>query len=1284
MSIQALGAHSFPTFGELLKYLRRRERLTQLELSIAVGYSEAQISRLEKNQRLPDLATLKALFVPALHLEDEPELTARLLTLAEAARLEDAPSPGVAPYKGLLFFDEADADLFFGREALTERLAARVTELAAGDAPRFLAVVGASGSGKSSLVRAGLAVALKRAGWTTCVFTPMAEPLKALETHLKALPPGAHPSRALILVDQFEEAFTLCHDEDQRAAFIDRLLALADRPDPAAAETGAPENAVVVIALRADFYAPCAQYPRLREAVAAEQEYIGQMTGDELRRAIEEPAKRGGWELEPGLVDLLLHDIGVQGTGAPEPGALPLLSHALLATWEGRRGRTFTLAAYRASGGVQSAIAQTAENVFTDQLNGEQQELARDLFLRLTELGEGTEDTRRRAALTELARQSEEAVQLRTVLNLLAEARLITLNEDSAEVAHEALIREWQRLHDWLMEDRDGLRLHRQLTDAAYEWERLGRDPGALYRGARLAQAREWETANTQRLNESERAFLAASVEFEDREMLEREAQRQRELEAAQKLAQEQAQRAQEQARSAQQLRRRALVLASALALAVVLAGAALYFGRQAAANAASADDARRMASARELSASAVSELGADPERSVLLALQAVKASTQGGQPVLVEAEDALHRAVQTSYVLATLHGHGNAVWALALSRDGSRLASISDDGTAKVWDAASGQVLLTLPTGVTDEWIGGGSGAAFAPDGKQLLTVGADNSATVWDVATGDVVRTLRGHTGLVTGVAVSPDGSRFATASDDKSVKLWDAATGEEVRTLTGHEGAALVLAFSADGKQIYAGSDQNGVAIAWDVESGRELFRFSGQGNVVGVDAIAGSPDGTRLATGEFDTTVRIWDAASGSPLLTLYGHSSQAVSVAFSPDGARLASASEDGTIILWDPATGQRLRTLSGHGSGVMAVAFSPDGRRLYSASRDNSIRSWDVSSTAGQEWLNLVGHADRVSSVEYSPDGTRLATWSWDGTARVWDARDGSEQLTLKHDPAGFGEARFSPDGKRLAVLSGNTAVVYDAQSGALLLSLPPFDSRVESVAFSADGARIAYATEGGDVRVADAAGGKQLLQFTIQPLRQVVFSPDGQRIATAGVGGSTVWDAVTGEQVATISGQGADVPAAGVAFSPDGKWVAAAGNDGTVKVWDAATGAEIFTLTGHTGSVLGVAFSPDGRSLATSSVDRTVKVWRLPEAGAPVEQPLTLYGHTGAVYWVAFSPDGTRLASAGRNPIVREYALRVEDLVTIAQSRLTRALTDDECRKFLHVSACEGTNVDE
>src|SRR6266545_562701 len=1274
MHAQPFSPGSFQVFGDLLKYLRRREHLTQLELSIAVGYSETQIGKLEKNQRRPDLTALKALFIPALHFEDEPELIARFLELAQSARQEDAPAPGFAPYKGLLFFEESDADLFFGREVLITRLADRVADLASDASTRLLAVVGASGSGKSSLMRAGLAVTLKHAGWDVHIFTPTANPQRVLESTLEDISKkGLQPT--LILVDQFEETFTLCRDESERIAFIQKLLALATPLPMGEGRRG--EGITVVVALRADFYSHCAQYPYLRQAVAAEQEYIGQMTAEELRRAIQEPAHRGGWDFESGLVDLLLQDIGAQGAGEPEPGALPLLSHALLATWERRRGKTFTIDGYRASGGVRGAIAETAESVFTDQLNRQQQDLAREVFLRLTELGEGTADTRRRAALNELVRQSAEAPQLRAVLNTLAEARLITLNEDSAEVAHEALIREWQRLHEWLTNDRDGLRLHRHLTDSAHEWETRAQDASELYRGARLAQAQEWAEANEGRLNESERVFLAASVEQEHHDTLEREVQRQRELEAAQKLAARESQHA-------KQLRRRAVFLAGAFVLAIALAVVAALFSRQATLNAKTAQQEQQVAFVRELSASAVNNLAVDPELSILLSLQAVNINIQNDQPVLVEVQDALHRSIQTSRVIATLKGHMSGVWSVAVNRAGTQLATISQDGTAKVWDAVTGQVLATLPTNLTENL--GGTGVVFSADGKQLLTASGDNSAILWDIATSQALFTLKGHTALVSSVAISPDGKLFATAGDDPTVKLWDAGTGKEVATLTGHHGEALVLAFSADGKRIYAGSDADGYAIAWDVATGEELFRFSGQAIVFGVDAIAASPDGARLATGEFDTTVRVWDSADGTLLLTLFGHSSQVVSVAFSADSKFLASASEDGSVKLWDAETGKALFTLSGHTSGVLSVAFSPDGNQLYTSSRDGTIKIWNVSPTAGSDWLNLVGHTDRVWSVAYRPDGQQLATLSQDGSINIWDAVNGKElrTITLQNFLSAGGNAppggvSYSPDGKRLAYNDINTTTIVDATSGAEILTLPPFKSPTVDVVFSHDGTQLAVASRDGTMGIYDSSTGKMLIQFPTSSagIQRIAFSPDGKRIASANDDGAYVWDATTGKNLLTFSGHGVGIRSSGIAFSPDGKWVASSGNDGTIKVWDSETGAEIFTLAGHTGSTFGVAFSPDGQYLATTSVDRTIKIWKLQKAGEQVAEPLTLYGNTGAVYLAVFSPDGTRIISVGRNPIVRVYELNIEDLIALARSRLTRDLTQNECQKYLHLDTC-------
>ena len=523
----------FTTFGDLLRFLRRRVGLNQIELAIAVGYSNTQISRLEQNLRLPDISTIQSRFIPALGLEDEPKAVARLLDLAANVRREDAPALGLCPYKGLNYFDEPDAELFVGREAWTAKLVERVFSLTLRGSvqdTRLLAIVGASGSGKSSLVRAGLVPALRwnkeTVDWQIYICTPTAHPLESLATTLtretnsvtatanlrndlgndpRSLQVFANEkmslgneARLLLVVDQFEEVFALCRSEEERASFIENLLT-------ASSETGG--RVMVVITLRADFYDACASYPRLREALARNQEYIGAMNDEEIRRAIEEPAQRGRWELEPGLVDLLLHDVG------HEPGALPLLSHALFETWQRRRGRVLTLSGYASSGGVRGAIAETAETVFADQFTNEQRSIARRIFLRLTELSDesSTADTRRRASFEELILRPAEASTTREVLKVLADARLVTTTEDAAEVAHEALIREWPTLRSWLEENRESLRLHRQLTEAAREWQKLDRTPDLLYRGARLAQAREWITTHPDEVNELEHEFLTAS-----------------------------------------------------------------------------------------------------------------------------------------------------------------------------------------------------------------------------------------------------------------------------------------------------------------------------------------------------------------------------------------------------------------------------------------------------------------------------------------------------------------------------------------------------------------------------------------------------------------------------------------------------------------------------------------------------------------------------------------------------------------------------------------------------
>jgi len=776
-----------------------------------------------------------------------------------APSLEDeSPAPGVSPFKGLEYFNEADADLFFGREALTAKLAGHLRQ------HRFLAVVGASGSGKSSLVRAGLVPTLKRGEplangilppegsthWPIHVITPTSHPLETLAASLTRdsesvtatstlIDDLAHDPRSLhlyvrkilshtpspaplarhrkitdgggsggggllLVVDQFEELFTLCHNGSERQAFVDNLLTAVSP------ETDGPT--IVVLTLRADFYAHCAQFADLREALATQQEYIGPMSADELRRAIEEPAKRGDWNFEEGLVDLLLRDAGAGN----EPGALPLLSHALLETWKRRRrprGRALTLKGYTDSGGVRGAIAKTAETVY-QQLTPEQQTIARSIFLRLTELGEDTQDTRRRAALAELiphpATRDKAAVE--AVLKTLADARLITTDEETADVAHEALIREWPTLRRWLDEDREGLQIHRHLTGAAQEWAERNRDESELYRGGRLSAAREWAGLHAGELNALEREFLEAS-----------RAREVSELEASKKKA--------------AQLRNLVLYLSAALVVALMMAIYATIFSEQANRNLNVAETAQA--------------------RSVTQQANAESASTQ---------------AVSESNNRATAEAETRQQARIALSRQ------LAAQAQSRLNDNPQVAVLLALEARRYSQ----------TNETEDILARAPYVYPPLW--------ATLKGHTEPVSSVAWSPDGKRLVSGSWDNTLIIWDAASGQPLMTLKGHTGSVTSVAWSPDGKRLASGS-WGGMSIYWDGVLSSRIYDLYSDGN---------------------DNAIIIWDTTNGQLLATLKGHTEPVHSVAWSPDGKQLASGSWDNTLIIWDAVSGQPLTTLKGH------------------------------------------------------------------------------------------------------------------------------------------------------------------------------------------------------------------------------------------------------------------------------------------------------------------------------------------------------------------------------
>ena len=597
----------------------------------------------------------------------------------------------------------------------------------------------------------------------------------------------------ILVVDQFEELFTLCRDQTERQYFIDNLLNAAgvspvwsqNRPENNQAELMPSPNplpsvqcaTIVIITLRADFYAHCAQYDQLRQALAQHQEYIGPMNADELRRAIEGPAQQGRWTFEPGLVDLLLQDVG------DEPGALPLLSHALLETWQRRRGRVLTFGGYSESGRVQGAIAQTAEWVL-QRLELEQQSLARNIFLRLTELGEGTLDTRRRVRPSELIPRPDDKLVVETVLKTLADARLIITSEDAVEVAHEALIREWPTLQSWLDENREALQLHRHLTEAAKAWEKLNRDPGELYRGARLVQASEWAETYVDDLNVVEREFLEASQDLARRQEAEREARRQRELESAKKLAETKSQ-------AAQRLRWLTAGLAAFLAVAVGTAWLAVNLRNEAQANFTTAERIRLAAQAQ-----IALDNGEGGDLPALLALHSLKHGYS------LEADAALLNALNRGFARQQYLGHQSAVRDVHYSQDGLYVLTAATDGTVRLWEAQTGLEVR--------QFIGHSfaNAAIFSPDGDFMLTGSDDDTVRLWDTESGEEIHQFVGHTDRVAHVVFSPDGSLALIGSADQTARLWDIETGQIIRQFTDHASSLLFVGFSNDGRFVLTG--------------------------------------------------------------------------------------------------------------------------------------------------------------------------------------------------------------------------------------------------------------------------------------------------------------------------------------------------------------------------------------------------------------------------------------------------------------------------------------------
>jgi WD40 repeat protein/energy-coupling factor transporter ATP-binding protein EcfA2 len=1181
---------------------------------------------------------------------DAPGAVVELVALS-AAGLDVPPDPSVPPYPGLVAFSMEDADVYVGRE---EEVAALRRLVEPG---RVVAVLGPSGSGKSSLLRAGLLPHVPDA--TVC--TPGADPARSLDA----------AGDGLLVIDQLEELVTASDDLDAQQRFVERLCG---------------HEAGAVVGLRADAYAALARFPGLAAAIAAHHLLLAPMSRAQLRAAIEDPATRRGLSLEAGLADLVLADAG------NEPGALPLVAHAMRETWRRRDGRLLTVAGYREAGGVQRAIAATAEAVFAALDPGEREQM-RAVLLRMVHPGDGTADSRRRVGLDELRELGDE-VSTEALIDRLAAARLVTVDRDSVEPAHEALLRAWPRLAGWIAEERDDLRRHRHLTAAAGSWASGGHDGAELYRGGRLEGA--LELAERASLTATERVFVEASV-------------------------QAQADEARLAAAASRRLRRLLVGVGAALVVALVAAAVAVLQLGRASEQRDRADAAGVEADTARLAAESRAAATTGPDLAMLLAVEANRRQDT------VQTRSALLGALSAQpQLLAKLHGVDSGLESVDWSPDGAVLATPTSDSTGVfLWDggtfAPRGEPLATGEEFQLD------FDAAFTPDGATLAVVGLSEergpagveavkpALQVWDVASRSLRATVplrlaaesvsvvdathavvagppfdangpkpeaatqvvdleTGVAGAVHVVGREPVaavlvGDTVLTLTADGVATLAEAVTGggdlaatADLSTLVDLTAGVTVVGYDSAGGHVAIGDESGAVVLA------RITGTASGGGRVVDVhridtggdppSALAFTADGRRVAVGGALGSTRLFDTVSATPVGTmLTGLSSEVSDVGFSPDGSRLAVAGVDGTGSVWSLDGSRAIgRPLLGHTNAVVATLPVEGGRTLLTASYDGSVVARDANGgdidtgdVDGGDIGWRVDTGEPVWSAVVDPTGTRVAVGGVGGQVEVLDVRDGSVTA---------GPVRFDHPVEALAWSpTDNLLVVGADRSNRLVHRLVFLDAThlrpvgdevttsggtVVGLAFSPDGGRLAAVLDNNLVRIVDV-GPRSLerneLESVDVPYFSVAWSPDGRRLATGATDGTVqLWNAETLRRAAP-AGRQSPYPVRGLAFSPGGGLLASTTELATTQLWDVRTG------------------SPVGGDLVGGDVPVTVAA--IPHPARP-EVPFV----------PSFRPDGRVLYVGSDAPMV--WSLDTAVWRSAACAVAGRELTDAEWAAFL------------
>ncbi len=1126
----------------------------------------AQYQAGRQTEALRTIHRLKSLLVERLGLDPGPELA----SLEEAILRQDdsllargsiPPSP-ICPYRGLTSYDVDDSESFFGRDddvhACLALLKTRNT----------LSVVGPSGSGKSSLVRAGVAASLRRDNWIVAIITPGEHPMQSLSAV------SAAGRRSVLLVDQCEEAFSLCSDATERNDFFAALVQRAER-EP------------LILAMRADRLTDIAAYPGFARMLESGLHLLGAMSEQGLRDAVQAPARQAGLLIEAGLVDLLIGE--VEGT----PGALPMLSHALLETWKRREGITLTVAGYNATGGIRRAVAQSAEKVYAS-VDPANRPLLRDLVLRLVTAGAEGEPVRSRVPRRLLSADPDHE----HLIDLLVASRLVTSDAGMVEIAHEALARGWPRLRAWLDDDVEGQRIFHHLTGAADAWDSLGRPESELYRGVRLAQAVDWRTHNDTVLTQTESAFLDAAEQVAETERRSAE------------------QRARQQARLIHRLRG-VLAGAAVLLVAALLAGVlALRQADRADTNAAAASAAETAADARRVGARALTE--ADIDTSMLLAVAGVRLDDSP------ETRSSLLAALgEHPELIASTQMTGAAILHFDVSPDGRAVATYDRANHVRLYEIESGDLLGEYQAGAEMPLSWESGQVRYSPDGQTLAVVMAAPTRQPVKLLDAETLEPLRAQLGgtqprrwefldlaysgdgrhLAASMwRVQGNGSTLGTASTWAFV--WDLEAPQRPTTRIqlpdGNPGVAL----SVDGGVLYT----TGPLTIHDLASGKSVRVDKPEP----VERMTMSPDG-RLLAAPGGGGMLLLDAATGELRQRLPGTGDFGWRVNFSSDGSMVATVTfENREALVWDVATGA-LRARLPLGEGGDAVDFGADGSTLYTAGSDSSLRHWDLD--GDRRFIALVAFTPpAIHNLGYTPQpapGGELIAFPSESHVTFFDVGAGVAGERLE---AGQGYRRvggtWHPDAVRYAMATGGEIRIWDARTGEETLKGRPSGPYISGIDYSTDGSRLVVAQLSGRVTMLDPTtltpvGSPIRLD---EPVCCVSAGPDNRTaIALTGfqeasgfwIGSSTGWTLVDLESGNILDEGKLGIDGRWVDFSPDGRHAAVGGRGGEVLVLETDTGEPLRSpVVGHDVALLSLTYSPDGERILTSASDASVGLW--------------------------------------------------------------------------------------